>query len=373
MCGSTWARARREHRRTRRQDRVAGCRCRRRRHPGFGEQADDASQGRAGGVHADVPAVPLPNVIVFQYNPETMTHTWTQPDSVPRRRRPARRGNPLAVQGMPGEKFSFTIASTPDQDIADGACRSARAGRGIRRLHPARRAGDAALPGRGRSDRTSCWDGVGRTGPRIEPADDRKRAREHGPGGAVHLGALPDRAGQGRPGSRSPSGSTTRRSTRFTPRPSSRSGCSPRPSSPPPPPTTTSSANWPPSPTRTRSRSARSRALANLGKRREPAHRDDPALRSSAVFAPSTPLRGPAAYHAVLPAGGTVTALVVPGPRATVPVGFPQPPGRDRLDLCRCSTSTPRPASGGCAMPTTRCSPARSRPARSSASRRASG
>ena len=23
--------------------------------------------------------VPLPNVIVFQYNPETMTHTWTQP------------------------------------------------------------------------------------------------------------------------------------------------------------------------------------------------------------------------------------------------------------------------------------------------------
>ena len=22
--------------------------------------------------------IPVPNVIVFQYNPETMTHTWTQ-------------------------------------------------------------------------------------------------------------------------------------------------------------------------------------------------------------------------------------------------------------------------------------------------------
>jgi hypothetical protein len=25
--------------------------------------------------------VPLPNVIIFQYNPETVTHTWTQPAS----------------------------------------------------------------------------------------------------------------------------------------------------------------------------------------------------------------------------------------------------------------------------------------------------
>ena len=41
--------------------------------------------------------VPVPNVIIFQYNPETMTHTWTQPEpappSAPRRgqRRPATR------------------------------------------------------------------------------------------------------------------------------------------------------------------------------------------------------------------------------------------------------------------------------------------
>ncbi len=25
--------------------------------------------------------IPLPNVIIFQYNPETMTHTWKQPES----------------------------------------------------------------------------------------------------------------------------------------------------------------------------------------------------------------------------------------------------------------------------------------------------
>ena len=45
--------------------------------------------------------IPTPNVIIFQYNPETMTHTWTQPE-------PARQGtsqsvgNPLAVSGTPG-------------------------------------------------------------------------------------------------------------------------------------------------------------------------------------------------------------------------------------------------------------------------------
>ena len=30
--------------------------------------------------------VPLPNVIVFQYNPESLTHTWTQPEPAPHRR-----------------------------------------------------------------------------------------------------------------------------------------------------------------------------------------------------------------------------------------------------------------------------------------------
>ena len=65
--------------------------------------------------------VPVPNVIVFQYNPETMTHTWTQPEAAP----PSSTGtgaaeasNPLAVKGMPGEAFSFTIAMDANDEIA---------------------------------------------------------------------------------------------------------------------------------------------------------------------------------------------------------------------------------------------------------------
>jgi hypothetical protein len=62
--------------------------------------------------------VPLPNVIVFQFNPEQMTHTWsaasgTDDDS------PGR--NPLAVKGVPGEEVSFTLAMDSSDMIADGS------------------------------------------------------------------------------------------------------------------------------------------------------------------------------------------------------------------------------------------------------------
>lgn len=63
--------------------------------------------------------IPLPNVIVFQYNPETMTHTWTQSE--------ASSGSgpgqtsPVAVKGRPGETFSFTIAVDANDMIADGS------------------------------------------------------------------------------------------------------------------------------------------------------------------------------------------------------------------------------------------------------------
>jgi hypothetical protein len=68
--------------------------------------------------------VPLPNVIIFQYNPETITHTWT----------PAAAGgggaattgaggsgvtNPLAVKGVPGETFSFSLALDAADMIID--------------------------------------------------------------------------------------------------------------------------------------------------------------------------------------------------------------------------------------------------------------
>jgi hypothetical protein len=62
--------------------------------------------------------IPLPNIILFQYNPETMQHQWTQPKAA------ASTGptsNPLAVQGNPGESFSFTLAMDAGDQIADGS------------------------------------------------------------------------------------------------------------------------------------------------------------------------------------------------------------------------------------------------------------
>lgn len=65
--------------------------------------------------------LPVPNVILFQYNPETMTHTWT----------PAKTGgvstpgqspsNPLAISGSPEESFSFTLMMDSNDTIADGS------------------------------------------------------------------------------------------------------------------------------------------------------------------------------------------------------------------------------------------------------------
>ena len=59
--------------------------------------------------------IPLPNVIVFQFNPETIRHAWTQPASSG-----GTGSNPLAVTGMPGESFSFTLAMDADDGIAEG-------------------------------------------------------------------------------------------------------------------------------------------------------------------------------------------------------------------------------------------------------------
>jgi hypothetical protein len=68
---------------------------------------------------------PKPNVTVFQYNPETMTHTWSQPE--PAGSPGIETSNPLAVRGMPGESFSFMIAMDANDDIADGAQNAALA------------------------------------------------------------------------------------------------------------------------------------------------------------------------------------------------------------------------------------------------------
>ena len=64
--------------------------------------------------------IPLPNIIIFQYNPETMTHTWTP--AAPATGTPGGgQSNPLAVKGLPGESFSFTLAMDASDMIADGS------------------------------------------------------------------------------------------------------------------------------------------------------------------------------------------------------------------------------------------------------------
>lgn len=62
--------------------------------------------------------LPIPNVIIFQYNPETMTHGWTPATTNPGT--PGAASNPLAITGQPQETFSFTLAMDATDMIADG-------------------------------------------------------------------------------------------------------------------------------------------------------------------------------------------------------------------------------------------------------------
>jgi hypothetical protein len=64
--------------------------------------------------------IPIPNIIVFQYNPETMSHAWTQPPPAPAGPNQTT-SNPLAVNGNPGESFTFTLSLDAADSIADGA------------------------------------------------------------------------------------------------------------------------------------------------------------------------------------------------------------------------------------------------------------
>jgi len=66
--------------------------------------------------------VPIPNIILFQYNPESLVHTWTPAASAAPSGQAAGPGaaNPLAVTGDPGEEFSFSISLDAQDIIADG-------------------------------------------------------------------------------------------------------------------------------------------------------------------------------------------------------------------------------------------------------------
>jgi hypothetical protein len=63
--------------------------------------------------------LPIPNVIIFQYNPETMRHGW-KPSQNAAATAPLRPSNPLAIRGSPQESFSFTLAMDAGEVIADG-------------------------------------------------------------------------------------------------------------------------------------------------------------------------------------------------------------------------------------------------------------
>lgn len=63
--------------------------------------------------------VPLPNVILFQYNPETMTHTWSKVEASSGTGQVI--SDPLAIRNVPGESFSFTIMMDANDTIADGS------------------------------------------------------------------------------------------------------------------------------------------------------------------------------------------------------------------------------------------------------------
>jgi hypothetical protein len=68
----------------------------------------------------------LPNVIVFQYNPETISHAWTPAGrSAAMARDPNTANDPLAADGVPGESFTFKLSLDSNDMIANGNAVSA--------------------------------------------------------------------------------------------------------------------------------------------------------------------------------------------------------------------------------------------------------
>jgi hypothetical protein len=63
--------------------------------------------------------LPVPNLILFQYNPETMTHTWTPAQAGGSNAAGQSPSNPLAVIGPPEEAFSFDLVMDSNDTIAD--------------------------------------------------------------------------------------------------------------------------------------------------------------------------------------------------------------------------------------------------------------
>lgn len=60
----------------------------------------------------------VPNVIIFQYNPETLRHTWTQ-TTAPANPAGQSSANPYAVPGEPTEAFSFSLSMDATDQVID--------------------------------------------------------------------------------------------------------------------------------------------------------------------------------------------------------------------------------------------------------------
>ena len=63
----------------------------------------------------------IPNVLVFQINPERISHKWTEAGTGRSDAAGGTNFDPLAVTGFPGETFSFTLMLDSNNEIADGA------------------------------------------------------------------------------------------------------------------------------------------------------------------------------------------------------------------------------------------------------------
>jgi hypothetical protein len=63
--------------------------------------------------------LPVPVLILFQYNPETMTHTWTPAQAGGSNSAGQSPSNPLAVIGPPEEAFSFDLVMDSNDTIAE--------------------------------------------------------------------------------------------------------------------------------------------------------------------------------------------------------------------------------------------------------------
>jgi hypothetical protein len=80
--------------------------------------------------YTDTFLVPTPKIITFQFNPETMTHTWQPAKS--ETGTPGQPADPLAITGSPEETFSFTLAMDANDMIeAGGASEQLAAASGV--------------------------------------------------------------------------------------------------------------------------------------------------------------------------------------------------------------------------------------------------